>query len=609
MDKEQDKRRFFRDSRSPTTIDFLRYRRNSHERHRANTLGSLNEFVKHTDRAVVMLGHSGAVVWNPIAEQMSGITHEEVQKLGLEEVIKIVFRSHPDMAESQTQIVRDALETGKSSLFDNPVIAEMSRPDGIHYVEQKAFPVVIKGEKYIGFTAQDITEKVLAQKKLQESEEKFRQAFNSNPNSININRLEDGLYVSTNLGFQRILGYSPEDFVGKTSLGLNIWVNPDDRLKIIEAIKKDGFVTDFEAKFRTKDGHIRDGLMSAAVININGAPHIISITQDITDYKQAMAALFKSEREYHQLVEKLPEITYKINSDGKFEFISPQVESLFGYSADELSNVTFSDFVHPEDLDAALKVVRNAIFESKNNSEIEFRAIDKEGRYKWVFVRFNVDNTGNGPCITGVLSDITPRKESEARIMDLLVKLHEERKGVVRGWSEALDLRDEETKGHSERVTKMTLALANHFNISGDELDKYEDGALLHDIGKMGVPDAILRKAGPLSDDEWKIMRLHPVFAHNFLEKNHFDGPSIDIPHYHHEKWDGTGYPNHLSGEQIPLAARIFSVVDVWDALTSDRPYRRAWEKERVAAYLREESGKSFDPKVVEIFLDKVIHQ
>ena len=174
---------------------------------------------------------------------------------------------------------------------------------------------------------------------------------------------------------------------------------------------------------------------------------------------------------------------------------------------------------------------------------------------------------------------------------------------TLEGWSQALDLRDEETEGHTQRVTEMALRLARRMGVSDGDLLHIRRGALLHDIGKMGIPDAILLKPGPLTDEEWEIMRKHPVYAYELLSPIAFLRPALDIPYCHHEKWDGTGYPRGLKGEQIPLAARIFAVVDVWDALRSDRPYRKAWPADKVRAYIRSLAGSHFDPKVVEAYL------
>ena len=174
---------------------------------------------------------------------------------------------------------------------------------------------------------------------------------------------------------------------------------------------------------------------------------------------------------------------------------------------------------------------------------------------------------------------------------------------TIEGWSKALDLRDKETEGHTQRVTETSLKLAPAMGIREEQLIHMRRGALLHDIGKVGVPDNILLKPGPLTDEEWKIMHMHPQFAHDLLAPISYLQPALDIPYCHHEKWDGTGYPNGLKGDLIPLAARIFAVIDVWDAVTSDRPYRPAWSKSKALDYIRENSGTYFDPQVVEMFL------
>ncbi len=174
---------------------------------------------------------------------------------------------------------------------------------------------------------------------------------------------------------------------------------------------------------------------------------------------------------------------------------------------------------------------------------------------------------------------------------------------TIEGWSRAMDLRDKETEGHTQRVTEMTVLIANEMGIKDEDIVQIRRGALLHDMGKMGIPDSILLKPGPLTDEEWVIMKRHPEYAYKMLHKIEYLRPALDIPYYHHEKWDGSGYPQGLKDEQIPLAARIFAVVDVWDALCSDRPYRSAWSKQKVLDYIRSQSGIHFDPEVVEVFL------
>ena len=173
---------------------------------------------------------------------------------------------------------------------------------------------------------------------------------------------------------------------------------------------------------------------------------------------------------------------------------------------------------------------------------------------------------------------------------------------TIEGWSHALDLRDRETKDHTFRVTDVTLKLAQLAGMKNTELMHVKHGALLHDIGKMGIPDAILLKEDYLSTDEWDIRRRHPIYAYEMLSSIEYLRPALDIPYCHHEKWDGTGYPRGLKGEQIPLAARLFAVVDVWDALRSDRPYREGWDEDKVRDYIRSQAGTHFDPHAVDLF-------
>ena len=173
---------------------------------------------------------------------------------------------------------------------------------------------------------------------------------------------------------------------------------------------------------------------------------------------------------------------------------------------------------------------------------------------------------------------------------------------TIEGWSRALELRDRETEGHTLRVTEITIRLARRLGIQEEELIHVRRGALMHDIGKMAISDAILLKPGPLTPEEIQIMHRHPVFAYEMLYPIGYLRSAIDIPYCHHEKWDGSGYPRGLKGEQIPLAARAFAIVDVWDALRNDRPYRSAWPEDKVRQYLREQNGRHFDPAVVDAF-------
>jgi len=187
-----------------------------------------------------------------------------------------------------------------------------------------------------------------------------------------------------------------------------------------------------------------------------------------------------------------------------------------------------------------------------------------------------------------------------------IVDLSRAYEATLEGWSRVLDMRDHATEEHTRRVVELTVALASRMGIPDSDLGHIRRGALMHDIGKMGIPDAVLQKQDVLSDAEKKIMQTHPEKARQLLSQIDYLTPAMDIPYCHHEKWDGTGYPRKLIGDEIPLAARIFAVVDVFDALTSDRPYRKAWTKEEALGYIKNQSGKHFDPEAVKAFLEMV---
>lgn len=191
----------------------------------------------------------------------------------------------------------------------------------------------------------------------------------------------------------------------------------------------------------------------------------------------------------------------------------------------------------------------------------------------------------------------------EKRIQARTEELAEAYDTTLEGWAKALELRDKETEGHNWRVTELTMKLALALDIPHEEFDPIRRGAILHDIGKMAIPDEILRKTGPLSEQEREIVLQHPTIAYQLLSRIPFLKRALDIPYCHHEKWDGTGYPRGLKGEEIPLAARIFAIVDVWDAVQSDRPYKKGWPREQAIDYVHEQSGKYFDPQITDKFL------
>ncbi len=195
-------------------------------------------------------------------------------------------------------------------------------------------------------------------------------------------------------------------------------------------------------------------------------------------------------------------------------------------------------------------------------------------------------------------------QDEHRRLERAIAELRRTHDATLIGWVKALDLRDKETEGHSERVVRLSVHLGEAVGIAGEDLVHLRRGALLHDVGKLGVPDAVLLKAEKLTEEEWQIMRQHPVYAREWLQRIPYLRRSIDIPYCHHERWDGTGYPQGLAGEQIPWAARMFALVDMWDTIRSDRPYRKGLSMEGAIGQIRAGSGEHFDPQLAGLFLD-----
>jgi putative nucleotidyltransferase with HDIG domain len=207
----------------------------------------------------------------------------------------------------------------------------------------------------------------------------------------------------------------------------------------------------------------------------------------------------------------------------------------------------------------------------------------------------------------GVLFVLTRRYLARSeRTAEQLLEAYEQ---TLQGWAAALDIRDHSTGEHTERVTALTVALAAEFGIEGTDLDDIQRGATLHDIGKMAVPDAVLSKVGKLDDDEWALIRQHPDMAVRMLKGVAFLQPALAIPWCHHEKWDGSGYPRGLAGEAIPFPARLFAVVDVYDALTSERPYREPMTAMAALTHIEKASGSHFDPEVVDVFVTMMVER
>jgi PAS domain S-box-containing protein len=339
-------------------------------------------------------------------------------------------------------------------------------------------------------------------------------------------------------------------------------------------------------------------------------PHIVerSIQQwkILAEREKIQVRLRESEARFRLLAENSTDLISRLDSNGKYLYASPASITLLGYEPSEIIGHDVAEYIHPDDDPEAKLVYARILHQPTANITYTCRVRRKNGQYIWLesTLRNVFEETESGSVEIQVSSrDITQRKKGELDLQNAHRALEEAYEATLNGWSRALELRDRETEGHSRRVMEMTLRLASAVGIPQEDLSHIHWGVLLHDIGKLGVLDEILRKPGPLTDAEWVEMRRHPVYAYDMLKPINYLRSALDIPYCHHEKWDGTGYPRHLKGEEIPLAARVFAIVDVWDALSHDRPYRKALPKEEVVAYVRENSGKHFDPRLVDVFL------
>jgi PAS domain S-box-containing protein/putative nucleotidyltransferase with HDIG domain len=307
-----------------------------------------------------------------------------------------------------------------------------------------------------------------------------------------------------------------------------------------------------------------------------------------------------------QVLDTNPTLIYVRDRAGRYTLVNEAAAKFEGLPVEDIQGKMVNEFNH--DISQVIRWRHEDLDVLDNHREFILnieRVKDTHGseHFFQTIKRPIISSNREPDLVLGVSVDITALKRAEERAIQANVDLAHAYDATIEGWSRALDFRDQDTEGHSSRVTTMTLKLANALGIDQSEFQVLRRGALLHDIGKMGIPDHILRKKGPLSPSEWEIMRQHPIIAYKMLNPIEYLSKSLVIPHYHHEKWNGQGYPEGLEGELIPLGARIFAIVDVWDALSNKRSYRAAWKKEKVLDYIKNNSGEHFDPKIVNVFI------
>lgn len=572
---------------------------------------------------------------SPSVEKLRGYTAEEMTGRSVDDALK------PEESTAMRELIRQRAEAFKngSELPEKVYVNEVDQPckDGSIVMTEvtssyQLNPVTGHVET-LGVT-RNITERKKMEIALQEENKLMEAIFNSVPGVLYLYDSE-GHLLRWNKKHEEMTGYSAEEL---DHFYLLDWYKdqPEDIERVTKGVEKalkEGFAS-AEANLTTKSGERILFDFTAARVDIGDKVYFTGIGIDIRerraaeiklretmadlerkneeamqhgrvllsmleDQKRAEEALEREQYLMRTLMDTIPDTIWFKDRDGKFLRVNKaQARRLGGKEPADLLGKTDFDFFTQEHAQMAFeqeKAIINGGDAIINDDEILTYG---DRPPEWVSVTKLPLYDQNGKIIGtyGLARDITERKRAEEELQiayDL----------TLEGWAAALELREKETANHSRNVVEMTLKLAEKFDIPVEELSHIRRGALLHDIGKMGIPDSILLKPGPLTDDEWNVMRMHPIFAQRLLSDIPYLRPALDIPYAHHERWNGKGYPRGLSGDAIPLAARLFAVVDVWDALSSDRPYRPAWTHEAVLTYIREQSGIQFDPQVVEVFL------
>jgi PAS domain S-box-containing protein len=521
------------------------------------------------------------------------------------------------------------------------------------YLEAVCQVMMEGGQPYAVLNAHDFTFRKRIEEELRASKEQLQMITDNMSDLVTLIDLQ-GMRQSVSPSYTRILGYKQEDLIGRPIASL---IHPEDVDKVNAVIARAAETGHFETvEFRTRhaDGHyIWQEAIGKALFDERGATAGGVITsRDITE---RMRAQEKIERQVQRLNALrsidiaisasfnlrltlnvlLTQVTTQLNVDAAdILLLNPHLQMLefaakqgFHTSALERTRLRLGEgygglaalerrLISVPELGSTRADLTKYLERSGEHFESYYAVpLVARGEVRGVMEVFHrtllapdrewldfLETVANQAAIA--IEDLSLFEALQRSNTELTAAYD----STIEGWSRALDLRDKETEGHTLRVTEMTLRLARSLGIPEEELAHIRRGALLHDICKMGVPDGIFLKPGPLTEEEWTIMRKHPVYAYELLSPVAFLRPALEILYCHHEKWDGTGYPRGLKGEKIPLSARIFAVVDVWDALRSDRPYRKAWSEEQVHDYILAQREKHFDPKVVGAFLE-LLHE
>ena len=606
--------------------------RASEERYRA--------VVQTAHDAIITIDTRGAIVdWNMSAETIFGFSTSEALGMSVSQIIPEQFH------QSHLQGVENALVRRPRQILGKTVEVPVRARDGREFpIEMSLAEWKTQTDTFFTAVIRDISERKQAEERILQSEKKFREIFQVNKDGIAIFLVNphgpSSTFVEINDAAPKMLGYTREEMLKLTPVMLEPFT-PHDQLRARASEFASRGVVNFETKLLHKDGHLVYTEFTAQLIQYEGQPAIMNIVRDISERKQhenelqAIASLSAALRTAETRTQMLPVIVEQLNSLLRCDAISAEMIDLPRRETvvEAACGIWAALIGCRQPVDRSINALISETHKPYHNNKMvdEGRIVISgylmEGIHACAGVPLIAQEQLIGFLWIGRKTEIT---ESEVRLLaataDMAANaiyratLHEQAQEnatnlalaydtTLEGWAHALELRDQETEGHTRRVMQMTVDLARKMGVDAARLENVRRGALLHDIGKMGIPDSVLLKPGTLNEKEWEIMRRHPEYAYQFLESIEYLRSVLEIPYCHHEKWDGTGYPRGLVGEQIPFEARIFAIVDVWDALLSDRPYRPAWKKEKAVAYIAQQSGKHFDPRVVQAFLDALDKQ
>ena len=540
--------------------------------------------------------------FNEAAHRQLGYSREEFSGLS------IFYLEAAETPEETRLRIAGVMQEGRAD-FETRQRTRQGEIRDVHVTAQFA---EIMGQPVYHCVWRDITDRKRAEEALAKSEERFRKAFYTSPDSVNINRLQDGMYVSINPGFTRITGYTEEDIIGKTSIERNIWANVEDRQKLTTGLIKDGEVINLEATFRMKDGDIRYGLMSASIIELDGVPHILSITRDITDRKRAEKALKESENKYRLLADNVNDVIFVLDMNLNYTYVSPSIKILRGYEPEEVLKQPYTDILTPSSMDLAMKTLSDVmeLEKIKHQDIAESRTLQLEMRRKdgttvWAEVRasFIRDENQQIVGILGVTRDITERKRTEKQLRDTLESLRKAVGTTIQAMVSTVESRDPYTAGHQIRSADLARAIATEMGLPQEKIDGIRVAGSIHDIGKLSIPAEILSKPAKLSDIEFSLVKEHAQQGFEILKGVESSWPLAEMVYQHHERMDGSGYPRHLKGDDILMEARILAVADVVEAIASHRPYRAALGIDAALEEISKNRGILYDPEVVDACL------